>query len=101
MALVSSALKVMEYIDVTWEHDFADEPIRLVSELGEGRYETRKLEFFRDGTVGFAGAGRSTNSTELGTEPVPSLDSINGQSEFEGEVISEQVFEALWSKYVS
>lgn len=39
----------MKYIDVAWRHDFADEPVRLVSELDELRFETRKLEFFRDG----------------------------------------------------
>ena len=42
----SEQIKVIEYIDVKWKHDFADEPVRLVSELGEGRYEIRKLEFF-------------------------------------------------------
>lgn len=64
----------MEYIDVEWKHETANELIRLVSELGENRYEVRKLEFFRDGTVGFAEAIRITMSAELGTAPAPPID---------------------------
>ena len=95
----SEQIKVIEYIDVKWKHDFADEPVRLVSELGEGRYEIRKLEFFRDGTVGCAGAAGCSELTELGIAPVPSLEAINDQSEFEGSEISKSDFEALWRMY--
>ncbi|REG50447.1 hypothetical protein B0G80_6879 [Paraburkholderia sp. BL6669N2] len=39
------------FIDVAWTHGFETEPIRLVSQLDNERYEIRKLEFFRDGRV--------------------------------------------------
>lgn len=41
-------------IDVLWKHACESEPVRLVSVLARNRYEVRKLEFFRDGRVGFA-----------------------------------------------
>jgi hypothetical protein len=47
-------LHVMTYIDVTWFHKLPTVPVRLVSELDDERYEVRKLEFFADGSVGFA-----------------------------------------------
>jgi hypothetical protein len=91
----------MKYIDVKWKHDFANEPIRLISEIGDGEYETRKLEFFDDGKVGFAVGDIHSGGTELGTAPIPSLVEINNQSEFEGTYISSEDFENLWRKCVS
>ena len=69
----------MEYIDIQWIQESHDHPFRLVSELDTQRYEIRKLEFFSGGRVGFASsAGRSPN-TNLGSDPVPSLDEIGKQ----------------------
>ncbi|MFQ6333281.1 DUF6881 domain-containing protein [Methylophilus sp. 3sh_L] len=89
----------MEYIDVKWIHQDSKYPVRLVSELDESRYEIRKLEFFSRGEVGFASAGLHSDTTELGTAPVPPLDEINSSSEFLGAVISQLEFEKLWSAH--
>lgn len=89
----------MEYIDVEWVHDSPENPTRLVSELDEARYETRKLEFFRDGRVGFSDSSRSSGGTDLGSEPVPPLEEINDQPEFRGISIDRTTFESLWSQY--
>lgn len=90
----------MRYIDVKWIHNFEEEPIRLVSELDFAGYETRKLEFFRDGRVGFASAAGASPGTELGTVPVQSIGEINGLGEFEGMTIKVMDFEVLWSAEV-
>jgi len=90
----------MEYIDVNWLHSNPDDPVRLVSELGPGRFETRKLEFFRDGRVGFASQAGSTHDTHLGERPVPSLAQINIQTVFSGIEIAASDFEAIWEQYV-
>lgn len=90
----------MEYIDVAWFHDDAKYPVRLVSELDSGRFETRKLEFFIDGRVTFADGENCSGCTELGVVEVPSLYVINLESEFQGKAISHDEFEALWGKYV-
>lgn len=87
----------MEYIDVEWLHQTAGGPVRLVSELDDNRYETRKLEFFPDGRVGYASAHRNSSGTERGVVPVPALAEINQSPEFRGVTISSQVFEGLWA----
>ena len=79
-----------------WMHDSLSEPTRLVSELNQHRMEVRKLEFFRDGTVGFASIDVSSHGTRLGEMEVPSLEEINQNSEFRGASITEQAFEELW-----
>ncbi|GAA0765558.1 hypothetical protein LRH25_09090 [Ideonella azotifigens] len=90
----------MEYIDVLWLHELADSPVRLVSELDAQRYETRKLEFFRSGAVGFANERQASSGTELGQMEVPPLAEINQDPEFRGTLIDESVFEALWRLHV-
>ena len=90
----------MRYIDVNWLHDLDDEPYRLVSEIGFDQYETRKLEFFRSGEVGYAFSKSHTKNTMLGIAEVPEIEEINSQDEFQGQNISKQQFEQLWQKYV-
>ncbi|MEM5314798.1 hypothetical protein [Paraburkholderia sp. JHI869] len=87
-------------IDVEWKHDFAAEPVRLVSVLDPDRYELRKLEFFRDGRVGFSDGKRSALGTQLGTLPVPELYAINADSQFEAKEVTLEAFETLWSLHV-
>lgn len=88
-----------QYIDVLWKHQGDEDPVRLVSELGVDRSESRKLEFFRDGTVDVADDGRETPRTRLGIGAVPSLDEINQDPQFEGSAITEDAFEALWLEH--
>ncbi|KPV96366.1 hypothetical protein AN214_01712 [Pseudoalteromonas sp. P1-9] len=90
----------MRYIDVEWKHDFKDEPTRLVSEIGADDYEKRKLEFYPDGSVGYAFESTESLNTRLGTDVVPPLEEINSQQEFRGKTISKTKFELLWQEYV-
>ena len=89
----------MEYIDVIWKHLLDEEPVRLVSELGDDRFECRKLEFFRDGAVDVADCRRETSRTRLGLVAVPTVVEINQDSEFEAVTISATTFETLWLTY--
>jgi hypothetical protein len=89
----------MRYIDVEWIHDLDDEPYRLVSEIGDDEYETRKLEIFRSGHVGVATVDVNTEKTMLGIVEVPSIEEINSQSEFKGKEITKNEFELLWDEY--
>jgi hypothetical protein len=89
----------MEFIDVAWRHNFEDEPVRLVSELDARRYETRKLEFFSNGKIGFASATATSERTMLGVEPVPPLSEINSDPQFSAPDLSSASFEELWAKY--
>lgn len=90
----------MKYIDVLWKHEFSWEPVRLISEIDAKGYEVRKLEFFRNGRVGYAEPERSTTGTELGDVPVPPLEEINSDPQFEGVEIAGDEFEELWAIHV-
>lgn len=90
------------YIDVKWSHAETDYPIRMVSEIDADGYETRKLEFFRDGRVASAASrGDDFSDTRLGEVPVPSLLEINSDPQFEGIAITAAAFEALWAKHAT
>jgi hypothetical protein len=89
----------MEYIDVQWLHQNSQDPIRLVSEVDAQRYEIRKLEFFRNGVVGYASKLSATDGTSLGELPIPSLAEINMSPEFNGLTITKAAFEALWQSH--
>lgn len=91
----------MKYIDVAWRHDFADEPVRLVSELDELRFETRKLEFFRDGRVGFAYDDTEMLDTRLAYLECPSIAEINADPQFHAVELSAEEFERLWAMHVA
>ncbi len=91
----------MEYIDVVWTHLDIDYPIRLISELDKLRFETRKIEVYRDGKVGYARQDTEHNGTELGYEPVPPIEEINNSGEFVAVIIEKEDFERLWAQLVT
>lgn len=90
----------MKYIDVAWLHESEEDPVRLISELNDQRFEARKLEFFRNGKVGFASSSGATQGTDLGLMAVPELAEINSDPQFQGVEIGSQHFELLWSRHV-
>lgn len=75
-----------------------DEPVELWSELDERRFELRKLEYFRDGSVGFADALESSSRTQLADQAFPSRDDIIADGEFEELEVSKMTFEERWKK---
>jgi hypothetical protein len=48
------------YFRCQWDHDLEGAPTDIWSEIGADRFETRKLEYFSDGTVGYASEKEST-----------------------------------------
>ena len=86
----------MEYICVKWHHSSPDKPVLLYSELDGDRWEVRKVEVYADGHVGFAGPGVEHGSTWLGEKPVPPLDDIAADPQFEPRQISRDEFERIW-----
>jgi hypothetical protein len=89
----------MEYIDVTWTHQYPSEPVRIVTEIDADRWETRKLEFFADGRVGWASGDASRYDTTLDEEQMPALREINAASQFEAVAMDVVEFEALWLEH--
>ena len=90
----------MKYYELNWHHDSDDDPVRLLSEIGADGYEKRKLEFFRDGGVGYASEIESSDTTMLGVKRFPRLEDILAQAEFSGGEISAAQFEDLWREHV-
>lgn len=90
-------MSMTTYIRVRWLHDFEDEPVDLWSELDGERFETRKLEIFRDGSIGFASATEATDRTRLGQIAVPPIDEIGQNPQFGAEEVSKEAFERRWS----
>ena len=85
------------YLRVRWLHDHAAEPVLLLSELDDDRWEVRKIEVFRDGTQGYASASEGDGRSLLGKLPVPSLEEIGADPEFEPVSINASEFEAAWA----
>lgn len=86
--VLAPASRFNTYIDVAWLHHFSSEPVRLVSELDSEGRELRKLEFFRDGLVGFADEETEIRGTRLSETPLPCVAKINADSQFVARTIS-------------
>ena len=86
----------MKYVKVRWIHTSPDEPVMLYSELNEELWELRKVEVYADGRADFADREGRSGSTKLGIEPLPPLEEIAADPEFEPVVISAEEFEAAW-----
>lgn len=92
--------KIMEYIKVKWIHCFNDEPIWFYSELDEERWEIRKVVVFKDGRLGYIGPEEGNGLSILGEIPMPSLEEIASEPEFEPYEISAKEFKSIWEKAI-
>jgi hypothetical protein len=86
----------MNYLKVRWLHAHAADPVLLFSELDVDRYESRKIEVFADGRMGFAGEEGARAGTILGEQPVPPVSEIVADPQFVVEPVDEREFEAAW-----
>jgi hypothetical protein len=89
---------MITYIRVKWEHDSLTDPIWLYSELDPNRWETRKVEVFRDRTYGYASNTGSKGPTQLGLEPIPCLEEIARDDQFKPAEITQDEFEDVWER---
>ena len=88
----------MKYIKVNWKHDSPEYPVILYSEIGDDRYEVRKVDIFPNGSYGYADGKNDTENTFLGVKPTPPFEVVNSNPEFELVEISKEEFEEIWSK---
>jgi hypothetical protein len=84
------------YLYSQWVQSSASEPYEIYSELDELRNETRKVERYRDGRIGYASEKTATHGATLGLIPVPPLAEINASPEFKAKEISQAEFEMQW-----
>jgi len=90
----------MRYLKVQWLHDSPDYPVTIYSELNEEGWESRKVEHFSNGKIGYASAEEDTpeTGTKLALVPVPSTQEIADNPEFVPQEISQTAFEQIWSQ---
>ncbi|MFJ7205263.1 DUF6881 domain-containing protein [Streptomyces sp. NPDC098789] len=91
----------MRYLKLVWHHDSTDDPQVIWTEINDNNIEIRKIEYYEDGRLGLAGAGRSDGSTELGLWAVPPIEEIKRSPEFSPTEISPAEFESEWRHAVS
>ena len=94
------ASNTLWYQSVKWIHTLEGEPVLIVSELDSTRTEIRKIEYFKDGAVGIASGKREINGTRLSVNPIPSIESINHDPQFEAVEISKDDFEIHWNAHI-
>ncbi len=87
----------MRYVKALWLHNFPDEPIEIYSEIDDARWETRKIELFRDGSGTFASSAGSTGTSGLAEVQYPSLEEINSDPQFRASEITKDQFEQVWA----
>jgi hypothetical protein len=81
----------MKYIKVKWSS--VGTPVLLYSELNPELWEVRKVEAYADGR-----REERSGSTKLGIEPLPPLEQIAADPEFEPAIISAEEFGSVWGK---
>ena len=86
----------MKFIRVNWKHDLPSEPTCIYSEIDGDGWERRKVEMFRGGRMGYASELETAGGTGLSKEPLPSLDEIAADPQFEPMNISSEEFEQIW-----
>ena len=88
----------MRYLYVKWTHKDPGAPVHIYSELGDDRFELRKVEIWADGRKGFADSTEEAGGTALGSMPVPTLAEIAAQPEYQAKEIPQEEFQRIWLK---
>lgn len=86
----------MHYICIRWLHENSDDPVLLISELDDHRWETRKVEIFADGAKGYATKSDETGGTALSLEQIPPINEIAADPQFIPMGITKEEFEEIW-----
>lgn len=86
----------MIYLKVKWNHNFDDEPTYIYSELDNDLNELRKVEIYKNNTIGYAFDDIEYNGTQLSIESLPTIEEISLDKQFEPSYISKEEFEKIW-----
>ncbi len=83
---------------IKWNHHNPEYPVEIYNETSDDLWETRKVEVFSDGSLGYADSESSSKTTGLGIEPIPPLSEIAKNPEFELIEIAKTEFERIWER---
>lgn len=95
----------VQYLKVEWLHDFHDEPFLFFGELNtdlqcDGLNEIRKIEIFKDGTMGYASSKEEYHCLSSASH-WPTKEEIEQDPQFKVHVITQQEFDLLWLKAIA
>ncbi len=90
----------MKYYKAKWLTAKEEYPFRMVFEVGSDNFENRKIEFYESGKYGYSYADVEFNNTRLGVYPIPPIEEVNENPEFEMIEIKKNEFEFLWNLLV-
>lgn len=96
---MSYRCRVLIHFVAHWHHDNADDPVRIFEEVGEDRFEVRKVEEFRDGRLVRANSVTDA-ATSLSWVPLPDIVEIEDQAEFTFDLLTPAPFEVVWKRAV-
>lgn len=88
----------MIYVKTKWFHSDGDMPVLFYSELDEDRSETKKIEFFKNGSVIFADSDQECEYPILSGYAYPSNEEINQDNQFEIINITKEEFYKIWEE---
>lgn len=91
----------MQYSKLIWKHCEYDLPVEILSEYDSVGWETRKVEVFADGSLGFAGPQSYSGSTRLSLIQRPADADVVNDNEYRIEPLSAADFERGWKAAVS
>lgn len=82
---------------VRWLHDDPEDPVVLWAYVVDG-WEVRKVDEFADGRLAWADDQHESDSTGLGTVPVPAPDEIGADPQFLVELVTSEAFDRVWQR---
>lgn len=97
-SLVGVSIMALQYLRVSWSHDYDQEPVEYFSEVDEDGRELRKVVRYRDGRWDWADKFRDTDEIGLSEVPISPVEEIKSDDEFDGELISVEAFESAWQR---
>lgn len=96
----------MKYVYVHWKHDIPEEPSHLWYEVADDGFQNRTIEFYADGSVGFAIRGSAIDGSEdievggtrNSTESFPDIEEIIADSQFDASEVTAAEFNVNGAK---
>jgi hypothetical protein len=88
----------MNWIKISWIHEFETEPVLMYIELNNIGLETRKVEIYKDDSSGFASADNNFGGTSLSSMPIPESDLTKIDPQFIVKFITKNEFNSIWKE---
>lgn len=86
---------------VDWIHNFSDEPCVIYGELRNDLEEVRKIEFYKNGDIGYVQKNGDSYLAFLSEMNWLMKEEIEEDSQFKVTMITQNEFEEVWKKAIN